>query len=83
MYLSFFQKFLLRPKKIIAKLCDPESFKCKPFRLKCLLMTFLLCKYLIVADGRLIDLQLALPSHYVNAVLVSKYIFYNQLTSPV
>ena len=41
-YLSFFQNFLMRSKKFLAKRRDPDSFKCKPFPLKCLLMIFLL-----------------------------------------
>ena len=41
-YLSFFQNFLIRSKKSIAKRRDHDLFKCKPFRLKCLLMIFLL-----------------------------------------
>ena len=41
-YLSFFQNFLIRSKKFIAKRRESDSFKCKPFRLKCLLMIFLL-----------------------------------------
>ena len=41
-YLSFFQNFLICSKKFIAKRREPDSFKCKPFRLKCLLMIFLL-----------------------------------------
>ena len=41
-YLSFFQNFLMRSKQFIDKLRDPDSFKCKPFRLKCLLVIFLL-----------------------------------------
>ena len=41
-YLSFFQNFLIRPKKFIAKRHEPDSFKYKPVRLKCLLMIFLL-----------------------------------------
>ena len=40
--LSFFQNFLIRSKKFIAKQREPDSFKRKPFRLKCLLMIFLL-----------------------------------------
>ena len=41
----------------------------------------LLCQYLIVADYWSIDLQYAMPFHYLYAVLVSKYILYNQVTS--
>ena len=41
-YPSFFQNFLIRTKKIIAKRRDPDSFRCEPFRLKFLLMIFLL-----------------------------------------
>ena len=41
-YFSFFQNFLIRSKKFIAKRRDPNSFKCKQFRLKCLLMMLLL-----------------------------------------
>ena len=42
-YHSFFQNFLIRSKKFIAKHCHgPGSFKSKPFRFKCFLMIFLL-----------------------------------------
>ena len=40
--LSFFQNFLIRFKKFIAKPRDTDSFKCKLFRVKCALMIFLL-----------------------------------------
>ena len=60
----------------IAKRRDPDSFKCKPFRLKYLQMIFLLSTMSIVADGwsvvvdgLLIDLPWALPFHYLNAAL--------------
>ena len=51
-YLSFFQNFLIRCKKFIAKRRDPDSFKCKPFRLKCLLMIFLLSAMSILNCSR-------------------------------
>ena len=41
-YLSFFQNFLRRSEKFIGKRREPDSFRCKPFWLKCLLMIFLL-----------------------------------------
>ena len=40
-YISFFQKFLIISTKFIAKRRDPDSFKCKPLRLKCLLIFLL------------------------------------------
>ena len=51
-YLSFFQNFLIHSKKFIAKRCDPDSFKCKPIRFKCLLMIFLLSTMSIFNCGR-------------------------------
>ena len=41
-YLLFFQNFLISSKKFIAKRRDPDSVECKTFRIKCLLMIFLL-----------------------------------------
>ena len=41
-YLSFFQNFLIYSKTFIAKRRNRDSFKCKPFALKCLLMIFIL-----------------------------------------
>ena len=55
-YLSFFQNFSVRSKKFIAAYRDPDSLKCKPFWLKCLLV---ICRYLIVPDGLLIIFPLS------------------------
>ena len=41
-YLSVFQSSLVPSKTFIAKHHDPDSFRCKSFRLKCLLVIFLL-----------------------------------------
>ena len=53
-YLSFFQIFLIGSKKFIAKRREPYSFKCKPFRHKCLLMIFLLSTISIFNCSRLL-----------------------------
>ena len=71
-YLSSFQNFLIRSKKFVAKQYDPDSFKCKPFKLKCFFDDISVINCVNVADGRLIDLPQALSFHYLNAVLVSK-----------
>ena len=53
-YLSFFQSFLIRSIKFIANRRDLDSFKCKPLRLKCLLMIFLLSTISIFNCSRLL-----------------------------
>ena len=49
---SSFQFFLIRSKKITAKCCDPDSFKCKPLPLKCLLLIFTISTMLIFDCSR-------------------------------
>ena len=71
-HLSSFQNFLIRSKRFIAKQYDPDSFKCKPFQLKCFFDDISVINCVNVADGRLIDLPQALSFHYLDTVLVSK-----------
>ena len=51
-HLSFFQNFLIRSEKFNAKRRDPDSCKCKPFQLKCLMVIFVLLTMSIFTYSR-------------------------------